>query len=237
MSARASAGDVPAASSRRKRLTAAASAKASSCAGRPARRVDAARVGRHERPAETHAPQCERALEMGRRLRCPVGGKRSAGRGRERIEAEGHCAVRRLHARAFDQRGETERLPRAVAAEIELEMRPCVEAHAIESLVQGRGIESPEAIAVGAERAGEHDLQAVRAVGEVVERLGVGLAGVGMVEARDHAPRPVASEAPAGPPPADRRARSGCRPRSWRRAFRGSRLSAPLRRPCANRLR
>ena len=90
---------------------------------------------------------------MGRRLSCPVGGKRSAGRGRERIEPEGHCAVRRLQACAFNQRGECERLPRAVAAEIKLEMRPCVEAHAIESLVEGCGIESPEAVAVGAERA------------------------------------------------------------------------------------
>ena len=90
---------------------------------------------------------------MGRRLSCPVGGKRSPRRGRERIEPEGHCAVRRLYPRAFDQRGECERLPRAVAAQIELEMRPCVEAHAIESLVEGCGIESPEAVAVGAERA------------------------------------------------------------------------------------
>ena len=94
-----------------------------------------------------------------------------------------------------------ERLLGAVAAEIEFEMRPSVESHAVESLVEGRRIEAPETKSIGAERAGEHDLQAVRAIGEIVERLGVGLAGVGMVEARDDPPRAAASDRPAGPPP------------------------------------
>ena len=138
----------------------------------PARRVNGARIGRHDRRAKAHASQSERALEMGRGLRSPVGRKRSAGRGRERIEAERHRAVRRPCARAFDQRGESERLARTVGTEIELETRPGVETHAIESLVKGRGIESLEAVAVAPERAGEHDLKTVRAIGEVVAAPG-----------------------------------------------------------------
>ena len=76
-------------------------------------------------------------------MRAPVGGKRSAGRGCERIEAERDRAVRGPCARALDQRGETERLTRAVGPEIELETAPGVETHAIEGLVKGRGIELP----------------------------------------------------------------------------------------------
>src|SRR5271163_5340153 len=114
--------------------------------------MDASRVGRHERGAEAHASQRQRALEMGRRVSFPVGRERAAGRGGERIKAERHCAVRRLHACALDQSGECERLSRTLAAKVELEMRPCVETHAVESLVEGRGIESPEAKPMRAER-------------------------------------------------------------------------------------
>ena len=75
-------------------------------------------------------------------------------------------------------------------------MRPGVETQPVESLVKGCGIESPEAVAVGAERAGEHDLQIVRAIDEVVESLGIGLAGFRVVKARDDAPGPVGSKRP-----------------------------------------
>ena len=57
-------------------------------------------------------------------------------------------------------------------------------------------IESPKPVTVGAERAGEHDLQTVRAVGEVVERLSVGLVGVRMVEPGDNPPGSGASKRP-----------------------------------------
>ena len=43
------------------------------------------------------------------------------------------------------------------------------------------------------DRAGGHDLQAVRSIGEVVERLGVGLVGGGMIKARDDPPRTAGS--------------------------------------------
>ena len=42
---------------------------------------------------------------------------------------------------------------------------------------------------MGAERSRKHDLQAVRAARDIIPRLGVGLAGVGMVEAGDDPPR------------------------------------------------
>ena len=118
------------------------------------------------------------------------------GGGRERIEAEGHGAVRGTYARAFNQRGKTERLAGTFAPKIELEMRLCVKRRPFESPVKRCWIESSKPKTVGAERAGEHDLQTVRAVGEVVERLSVGLVGVGMVEPGDNPPWSGASKRP-----------------------------------------
>src|ERR1700733_6310498 len=45
-----------------------------------------------------------------------------------------------------------------------------------------------EAIAIGAAGAGENDREPVGAVGQIVERLGVGEGGVGVVDARQYAP-------------------------------------------------
>ena len=88
------------------------------------------------------------------------------------------------------------RLIRAFGPKIQFETRPCIETHPIESFVKRGGIEPPEAKTVGAERAGEHDLQTVRSIGEVVERLGVGVVGVGMIELRDDPPRTTGSNGP-----------------------------------------
>jgi hypothetical protein len=60
--------------------------------------------------------------------------------------------------------------------------------------VKGSRIEPPEPETVSAERAGGHDLQTVRSVREVVERLGVGLVGVGMIESRDDPPGTAGSK-------------------------------------------
>ena len=90
--------------------------------------------------------------------------------------------------RAFDQRAKTKRLVGAVGPKIEFETRPRVERRPVEGLVKRGRIEPSQSETVGAERAGEHDLQTVGAVGEVVERLGVGLVGVRMIEPRDDAP-------------------------------------------------
>ena len=58
------------------------------------------------------------------------------------------------------------------------------------------GIESPKTKTVGAERARGHDLQTVRSIGEVVERLRVGLVGMSMIESRDDPPGTVSSDRP-----------------------------------------
>ncbi len=147
-----------------------------------ASRMDSARVGDQERPSETLASQRERGLDTGFRLSAPVGWKRSAGRGRERVEAERDCAVLRSCARALDQSGEPKRLIGAVGPKIEFEIRARIETHAIEGLVQRGGVEASKAKTIGAERARGHDLQAVGAIGQVVERLRVGLVGMGMIE-------------------------------------------------------
>ena len=49
-----------------------------------------------------------------------------------------------------------------------------------------------KAVAIGAGGAGENDLQAVGAVGEILQRRFIGVAGVGMIEAGERAPRPAA---------------------------------------------
>ena len=158
--------------------------------------MDGARVGDQERPAEALAPQFKRGFDMARRLSPPISGERSARRDRERIEPERDRAVLRLCARALDKCAKTKRLVGTVGPKVEFEIRPCIETDPIEGVVKRGRIESSEAKTVGAERAGEHDLQTVRSVGEVVERLGVGLVGVRMVESRDDAPRPPGSDRP-----------------------------------------
>src|SRR5579864_7534605 len=150
--------------------------------------MDRTRVGDQERPAEALAPQLKRSFETRRRLSAPVGPERPAGGGGERIEPERDCAFFRFRARAFDQGAKAKRLARAIGPKIEFEMRPFIETHALKSLVKRGRIESPEAETISAGRASEYDLETVRAVGEVVERLGVGLAGVGMIEPRHNPP-------------------------------------------------
>src|SRR5262249_9786719 len=83
----------------------------------------------------------------------------------------------------------TKRLISAVGTKIEFEIAPSIETQSIESPVERGRIEAPKAEAVGAKRAGEDDLQTVRSIGEIVERLGVCFASVGMIEARDDPPR------------------------------------------------
>ena len=189
----------------------------------PASRMDGARVSDQERPRETLASQRERGLDTAPRLSAPVGWERSARRGRERVEPERDCAVLRLRARALDQSAKTKRLIGAVGPKIEFEIRPRIETHAIEGLVKCGGVELPKTKTVSAERAGGHDLQTVRSIGEVVERLGVGFVGVGMIESRDDPPRTAGSNRPG----AFRGRIDGFDPNAIRslrtQAFRGSR--------------
>ena len=162
----------------------------------PAGRMDGARVSDQERPAEALAPDFKRGFDMARRLSAPIRRERSARHGRERIEAERDRAVLRLGARAFDESAKTKRVVRAIRPKIEFETRACIEAHAIEGLVKRGRIRPSEAKSIGADRAGKYDLQTVRPIGEVVERLGAGLLSVGMIEARDDAPGPSGPDRP-----------------------------------------
>ena len=223
MRERASPSGAPVSSSRRNRVTAAASAKASSCAGLPPAAWTARASATRNGPGKPLLRNVERGLDTAPRLSAPVGWKRSARRGRERVEPERDCAVLRLRAGAFDQSAKTKRPIGAVGPKIKFEICPCIETHAIEGLVECGGVELPKTKTVGAERAGGHDLQAVRSIGEVVERLRVGLVGMGMIESRDDPPRTAGSRSPWGLPLADRRVRCERHPRSRTQAFRGSR--------------
>ncbi len=161
---------------------------------RSARRVDRARVGDDKRPGEAHRAQDQRRVDMSLEALRPIGGKWPARRRREGVEPEGDGAVGRAGARSLDEAGEGERFVGAVAAEIEFDAQPRVEAHAFEGRVQGRRIGLLQAISVGADRSGEDDLQPVRSAHEILMGLGVGLARVGMVEPRDDAPRSAWTE-------------------------------------------
>ncbi len=88
------------------------------------------------------------------------------------------------------------RLIGAFRPKIEFETGPRIETDPIESLVKPSGIEPSEAKTISPERAGEDDLETVRSIGEVVERLGVGLVGVWVIEARDDPPRTAGSSSP-----------------------------------------
>ncbi len=144
---------------------------------------------RRERAGE--ALGFEKGREPGerRRLVFPrARGAPAARQGADGIEAEDEIERRRIGAAALDEAGEAGRLTLGFGAEIEFETERAVETHAFEGAVQGRRIAFAEAEAVGAAGSGEHDLQPVGAVGEVVERLFVRRGRVGMVEAGERAP-------------------------------------------------
>ncbi len=158
--------------------------------------MDGARVSDQERSRETVASQGERGLDTAPRLSAPVGGVGSARQGCERVEPERDCAIVGLCARPLDEGAKTKRLIGAVGPKIQFESRPFVETHAVERPVEGGGVEASKTKTVGADRAGGHDLQAVRSIGEVVERLGVGLVGAGMIESSDDPPRTARPDRP-----------------------------------------
>ncbi len=141
--------------------------------------MDGARVSDQERSLETLAPQGERGLDIRPRLIAPVGWERSEGGDRERVEPKRDRAIPGSCARSLDQRREAKRLIGAVGPKIEFETGPGIETHAVESSVKRRGIEVSQAKTVSPDRAGGHDLQAVRSIGDVVVGLGVGAAGAG----------------------------------------------------------
>src|SRR6202044_1921434 len=58
------------------------------------------------------------------------------------------------------------------------------------------GVELPKPKSICAKRAGGHDLQSVRSIGEIVEGLRVGLVGAGMIDSRDDPPRTAGSSSP-----------------------------------------
>src|SRR5258708_2971424 len=155
--------------------------------------MDAARVSDHERPRKTLAAQRERGLDIKPRPNAPIGWQRSAGGSHERVEPKRDQAILGLCARSLNQSGKTKRLIGAVGPKIEFELRSRIETHLIERLVKRGRIKPSEAKAVGAERAGRHDLQAVCSLTEVVERLGVGLVGAGVIESRNNPPRTALS--------------------------------------------
>src|SRR6201994_3824286 len=158
--------------------------------------MDGARVRDQERPPKTLAPQRERGLDMGLRFGAPVGRERSARRSRERVEAKCHRARLRSGARALDQSGKMKSLVGAVRPKVQFESRPLVKTHAVDGFVKRGGVESRETKSISADRAGGPALQAIRPIGEIVERLGVGFFGAGMIESRDDSPRPAGPDRP-----------------------------------------
>ena len=165
-------------------------------ARRASRGMDASRVGGEQRTRV--ALRAERARSVQERLRvaAPVGGKWPESRRREGIEAEGDVAVGGKGARTLDDGGESVGFGRPVGAKIKLEARAEIKAHALERRMQSCGVRLREAKSIRADRAGEHDLKSVGAPRQIVERLGVGLAGVRTVEAPDDLPGAVDSERP-----------------------------------------
>ena len=168
--------------------------------GRAARRVDRACVGANKRPAKALAFQARHARRERARFHGP--GAFSAPGAHlqaERIEAEADVGGLDARAAARDERGDALRLSLGVRAEVQLERDAFVEPHALEGAMQRSRVRLRQAKAIGARGAGEHDLKTVGAVGEVVERLRVGVAGLGMIDAGEDAPRAGASARRARP--------------------------------------
>ena len=158
-------------------------------ARRRARRMNATRVRHEERTGVAPGAKGKRRIDIRPRLRRRIGWKRPPRRGGEGIEPERHRAVDGLRAGSLHQGGEAEGLAGPVRPEVEFETLAGVEADALEGRVQGRGIGFLQSEAVGPDCAGENDREAVGAPREIVERLGIGLARVGMIEPGHHPPR------------------------------------------------
>ena len=92
--------------------------------------------------------------------------------------------------------GDCERLLWAVRTKIKLKAGSSVELHAVEGEPQRVRIVSFEPESIGADRAGEHDLQSVRPAREILEGLGIGFARIGIVEARHDAPWSAGAQGP-----------------------------------------
>ena len=199
--------------------------------GRAPRRMDRARVGGKNGPRKPSrfrlatSAASARASSSQRANRAP--GARVQAEG---IEAEADVDGVDARAAARDQRGKPPRLRLGVSAEVQLQRDAFVEPHALEGAMQRGGVPFGEAEAIGARGAGEHDLQSVGAVGEVLERLRVGVAGLGVIDAGEDAPRPAASA---------RRARPRAAPvkRGERDAVRGFRVQRLERSALERRLR
>ena len=172
-------------------------------------------------------------------MRGPIGGK---GPVRPKLRTD---RARRTRRSRQDARPTARSAPRNPARhraparpEIELECTTASNRMPSNAACKVAGIEASEAKSIGADRAGEHDLQTVRAAGEIVQRLRVGFARVGMVEAGDDPPRTASARSGARPLRwRIERLDPACRRRSWRRACRRPPLSARLRLPSASRPR
>ena len=174
--------------------------------GRAARRVRRPPVGGEERPAKPLAFQrCDEPGERSRLL-VPPRPASAAGQAADRIEAEAETDILEARARPRDEPGKGSRLRLGLRPEVEFEARAFVETDPVECAMQRGGIPFAQAIAVRSGGAGEDDLQPVRAVPEILERLRVRVPGLGVIHARQHGPgsRRAARRAGALAPPVQR---------------------------------
>src|SRR5271163_579078 len=152
--------------------------------GRAARRVRRPPVGGEERPAKPLAFQrCDEPGERSRLL-VPPRPASATPQAAERIEAEAETDILEARARPRDEPGKASRLRLGLRPEVQFETRAFVETDPVECAMQRSGIPFAQAIAVRSGGAGEDDLQPVRAVGEVLERLRVRVPGLGVIHAR-----------------------------------------------------
>ena len=139
-------------------------------------------VGDRERPGEALVDELAHHGGKGLRQRRPrpwagAGGREAA----DRVDACAHVDRGGRKLLIFHQRDE---MPDRIArrrAEVEVDGDAGVERDAVEHPreCRGRGV---EAESVGADRAGEHQRQAARAVLEVLQRLAIGGRRIGMVD-------------------------------------------------------
>ena len=156
--------------------------------GRAAGRVDRPSVRGDERPGIPLAAQRRDEICQPSRLRVPRRPASTAGQGADRIEAEAETDRLDAVARARDEPGEALRLILGSRTEIEFEPGAVVEPDAVERAMQGRRIPFAQTMTVGAGSAGEDDLQPIGPAGEILARLGIRVAGFGMIHARQHGP-------------------------------------------------
>ncbi len=150
--------------------------------------VDDATVGRRERAAKSLVAQVDDRGGKARRQALPrLRAAARCSRGPDRVEPEAHLCCARRDRTAIDQGNDRTRGGLALCTRIDVERDAGIEIDVGER-ARDRGVVG-ETVAIGADRAREHQRQAVGAVLKIIQGLRIGGGRIGVIDALHDRPR------------------------------------------------